>query len=470
MPFLLGARSATYPAQAQGAQVSITFVQKSDLSKPRPEAKRALVLAGGAISGGAFKVGGLLALSRCLRGFKITDFDMYLGLSAGAFLAAPLSAGIEPHELVQALRGSEGRITKFNYLDFYQPNWREFVGRPARFLRDMATVGPALPLALIKMIPRRQSELRARAKAFLDDPSVSNAQALFEPIVEDLAKGPFKGKGHYMPAGVFDNRGIESYIRKNLERNDIPNDFRALKLATGKSLYIGATNVNTAQTAMFGHDEDHSATISQAVQASTAIPGFFRPASIGPTGAEQDYMDACVQKTANISTVKSKGAELIICYNPFRPFVNYRSRPGSSDRQSLSDLGMGAVLNQAFRAMLHSRLRLGIDKLRLDQSFHGDCILIEPAETDSRFFDINPLAFWKRAEAAAHGYQSVKTSIERHSDQLSQILGAYGIDMDLAGMEDEFGAIQDAPSASDMLDVMEKPTSNPGLRLVVGAS
>jgi len=451
--------------------VSITFVQKSDLSKPRPQARRALVLAGGAISGGAFKVGGLLALSRCLKQFRVTDFDMYQGLSAGAFLAAPLCAGIEPHELVQALRGSEGRITKFNYMDFYQPNWREFVGRPARFVRDMASAGPAVPLALAKMIPRRQAELRARAKAFLDQPTISHAEALFEPIVDDLAKGPFKGKGHYMPAGLFDNRGIEAYIRKNLERNDIPNDFRQLKLSTGKSLYIGATNVNTAQTAMFGHDEDHSVSISQAVQASTAIPGFFRPARIGPEGAEQDYMDACVQKTANISTVVQKDAELIICYNPFRPFVNYRSRPGSSDRQSLADLGLGAVLNQAFRAMLHSRLRLGIDKLRLDQNFHGDCILIEPAETDSRFFDINPLAFWKRAEAAAHGYQSVKTSIERHSDQLSKILNAYGIEVDLTGMEDEFGAIQDARTAGDMLDVMEKsPETHAGLRLVVGAS
>ena len=33
---------------------------------------------------------------------------IYLGLSAGAFLAAPMSAGVQPHELVQALRGAAG--------------------------------------------------------------------------------------------------------------------------------------------------------------------------------------------------------------------------------------------------------------------------------------------------------------------------------------------------------------------------
>lgn len=449
--------------------MGITIVQKSDLSKPRPEAKRALVLAGGAISGGAFKLGGLLALNRYLQNFRVTDFDMYLGLSAGAFLAAPLTAGIEPHELIKAVRGSSGRITQFRYMDFYVPNWREFVGRPARFISDMTSAVPRIPLSLMRTLPRRSTELRQRAKAFLAEPNLGNAEALFEPIVADLAKGPFKDRGGYWPSGIFDNRGIEAYMRRNLERNDIPNDFRQLKLLTGKSLYIGATNVNTAQGATFGHDEDHTVTISQAVQASTAIPGFFRPARIGPPGAEQDYMDACVRKTANISTTVRKGAELIICYNPFRPFVNYRHRPGTSGRRSLADLGVGAVLNQAFRTMLHSRLHVGIEKLKLDQDFQGDCILIEPAETDARFFDINPLAFWRRAEAAAHGYQSVKTSIERHHPALKNLLGAYGIEVDLTGMEGEYEAIQDARTASEKLDLME--ASRPertGLRLVAG--
>ncbi|MEE2779499.1 MAG: patatin-like phospholipase family protein [Myxococcota bacterium] len=449
--------------------MGITLVQKSDLSKPRPKARRALVLAGGAISGGAFKVGGLLALNRFFRNFRVTDFDIYMGVSAGAFLAAPLSSGVEPHELVAALRGSEGRVTKFSYLDFYLPNWREMLGGPARFTMDMATASPLVPLTLLRMLPQRRKDLMERASAFLKRPGLDTAETLFEPILDDLARGPFKGKGGYMPSGVFDNRGIEAYLRKNLERMDLPNDFRQLKLSTGKSLYITATNLNTAQGTIFGHDEDHSVTVSQAVQASTAIPGFFRPARIGPPGAEQDYLDACVRKTANISNAVRKGAELIICYNPFRPFVNYRHRPGSSGRRSVADMGIGAVLNQAFRTMLHSRLRLGMEKLKMDPNFHGDCILIEPAETDARFFDINPLAFWRRAEAAAHGYQSVKSSIERHYEPLKQILNAYDIDVDLKGMEGEFEAIRDARTPGEKLDVMEKsrPEANE-LRLVVG--
>ncbi len=449
--------------------MGITIVQKSDLSRPRPEARKALVLAGGAISGGAFKVGGLLSLNRFLRNFSVNDFDAFVGVSAGAFLAAPLSAGVQPWELVQTLRGSPGRLTKFRYRDFYTPNWREFVGRPAHAVADLARITPRVPLALLRMIPRRRRQLEERARIFLDDPGLHTAEALFEPLVEELDKGLLSDTGGYIPSGIFDNQRIADYVAENLARNDFPNDFRQLKLMTGKSLYVVATNLNSAQGVVFGHDEDHTVTISEAVQASSAIPGFFRPARIGPPGLQQDYMDAGVRKTANISTAVQHGAELVVCYNPFRPFVNFRFRPGAGRGRSLADLGIGAVLNQAFRTMLHSRLRLGIEKLRLDESFRGDCILIEPAETDARFFNINPIAFWKRAEAAAHGYQSVKTSLEKHFEPLREIFAAYGIQVDLEAMESEFARIRAARGASAKLDIMEgsRPRRS-GLRLLRG--
>ena len=394
---------------------------------------------------------------------------MYVGISAGAFLAAPLSTGVTPQELVQAIRGSEGRISKFSYLDFYYPNWREFASRPAKLLRNSAMVGPVVAMTLAKLIPRRHRQLRELAAEFLRAPGLETASALTEPVLEEMARSPYFKPGGYLPSGVFDNRRIERYVRTNLEKNGFPNDFRKHKLSTGKSLYIVATNLNTAQRVVFGHDENHSVTISEAVQASTAIPGFFRPARVGPEGFQQDYMDAAVRKTANISSAVRHGAELIICYNPFRPFINYHYRPGAKGELSLADMGMGVVLNQAFRTMLHSRLRIGIEKLRMNDKFQGDCILIEPAETDARFFAMNPLAFWKRPEAAAHGYQSVKTSFVKNFETLKPILAAHGISCDLAGMEGEFAAIRKAKGASAKLDVMETPAPTAsGLRLVSG--
>src|SRR5262247_3238687 len=106
--------------------MGLTIVHKSDLSVRKRNPRVALVLAGGAVSGGAYKLGGLKALDDFLVNRKTTDFDIYVGLSAGAFLAAPLAGGITPPEMLRSLEGSSEELTQFGLLDFYQLNYREF--------------------------------------------------------------------------------------------------------------------------------------------------------------------------------------------------------------------------------------------------------------------------------------------------------------------------------------------------------
>ena len=84
--------------------------------------------------------------------------------------------------------------------------------------------------------------------------------------------------------------------RERLERLDLPNDFRAFERRTGKKLYISACDLDTAERAIFGSDENCEVTISQAVQASSALPLFYRPARINGI----DYIDGGVRNTANI--------------------------------------------------------------------------------------------------------------------------------------------------------------------------
>ena len=90
------------------------------------------MLAGGAVSGGAFKVGGLKALNDFLVERKITDMDIYVGLSAGAILGASLAAGITPDEMIKVLDGTSTRLDQLRPFDFYHPNWAEFASRPAQ--------------------------------------------------------------------------------------------------------------------------------------------------------------------------------------------------------------------------------------------------------------------------------------------------------------------------------------------------
>ena len=53
--------------------MGLTLIRKSDGQRPVANPTVALVLAGGAITGGAFKVGGLKALNDFLVDRKITD-------------------------------------------------------------------------------------------------------------------------------------------------------------------------------------------------------------------------------------------------------------------------------------------------------------------------------------------------------------------------------------------------------------
>ncbi len=419
--------------------MSISIIQKSDLSRPKRHPRVALVLAGGAISGGAFKLGGLLALDRYLVNRKVTDFDIYVGLSAGAFIGAFLAGGMPLEELLKGIDGTSARIDQLKFYDFYWPAWSEWARRAGRAGKDLVTVGPRLVWSLLRYLSGNREAVRRQIAAIVGEPSYTSLERLIGPLVTEIGNDVgLPHLGRYIPAGFFDNSRIEAYVRRNLTRNHIPNDFRLLYRQRGVALYITATNLNTARGVVFGHDADHTVSISEAVQASTAIPGFYTP----PRIRGEEYLDAAVRKTANASLARHKGADLIILYNPLRPFMNrnrYQLKPTVA---SLSDLGMGTILNQTIRTLLQTRLYLGLEKLRFDPGFNGDVIVIEPTETDAEFFSINPLAFWNRAKAAAQGYQSVRRALEQNHEEVQRILAAYGMDCDLSGLAADFETLR----------------------------
>ncbi|MCA9509338.1 MAG: patatin-like phospholipase family protein [Myxococcales bacterium] len=382
----------------------------------------ALVLAGGAVSGGAFKVGGLKALDDFLVGRRVNDLDLYVGLSAGSVLAVPLAAGITPNEMVHVLDGTSRRFRQLRPLDFYHPNLRELVSRPASFAWAMATHGPRLGAEVARSLPELPGALAGAWSGMLRRPGYASFERLVTDLVRHVAPSrELPSIADHIPSGLFDSAGLERWLRTNLERIRIPNDFRGFAERTGRDLFVCACNLDTAQRVVFGPGASEQATVSQAVQASTALPGFYKPARIGAV----DYVDGGVRHTANIDVAIERGADLVICYNPFRPFVNDVEREGSF----LSDRGLRLVLNQTFRTLLHSRLELGIQRYLNDHRFQGDIVLLEPTERDARFFALNPLAFWRRGEALQHGFESVWATIDRNFEELADVLGGYGLEM-----------------------------------------
>src|SRR5215472_13603768 len=110
--------------------MGLTIVHKSDLTARKRNPRVALVLAGGAVTGGAYKLGGLKALDDFLVNRKTTDFDIYVGLSAGSFLAAPLASSVTPPEMLRSLEGVSEDFTYLSPFDFYKLNLGEFVRKP----------------------------------------------------------------------------------------------------------------------------------------------------------------------------------------------------------------------------------------------------------------------------------------------------------------------------------------------------
>ncbi len=411
--------------------MGLTLIRKGDGTRPKRDPRIALVLAGGAVSGGAFKVGGLKALDDFLVGRKVADFDLYLGLSAGSILAVSLASGITPDEMIKVLEGTSARMGQLRPVDFYNPNWREFLARPAKLAYDLLSYLPTVSGDLVRGLPGLPDALGPTLREFVKEPGYTTAEAVAMALIEHVSpKREVPSVTNHIPSGLFDNVSLERWLRRNLDRIGMPNDFRAFERKRGRQLYVSACDLDTAERVVFGADENAEVSISQSVQASTALPLFYKAARINGI----DYIDGGVRHTANIDVAIEKGADLIVCYNPFRPFLNrIDAADGNasyfSDGRYLSDRGMKVVLNQVFRTLLHSRLKLGVQRYLADDRFQGDIVLLEPREQDAQFFALNPLAFWKRSEAVQHGFESVRRTIEQNFDQLRSVFARYGLDL-----------------------------------------
>jgi predicted acylesterase/phospholipase RssA len=401
------------------------LIQRSTGHPPPRNPKIALVLAGGAISGGAFKVGGLKALDDCLGERGVSRFDIYVGLSAGAFLATALAGGLSPDEAIGILDGSSSRFSQMRPTDFYRPNVSEMVSRPAVFGARLAGYLPGLLLDLASVLPDLPGRLAPKVRRLYRSPSYTNLERLLMQVLEEVSpKRTLPPLGTILPSGAFHNDALERWLGRNIRGIGMPNDFAELYRETGRRLFVTATNLDTAERVVFGPDDDHGVTISQAVQASSALPGFFKPARVNGV----DYVDGGIRRTANIDVAIEQGADLVICYNPFRPFLNIVDRPGSSRPRYLANRGLMAIISQVFRTLLHTRLALGLQTYLHDTRFRGDIVVIEARETDEEFFDVNPLAFWKRQDAIQHGFDSVRATLLDHADVLAPVLERYGLE------------------------------------------
>ena len=96
-------------------------------------------------------------------------------------------------------------------------------------------------------------------------------------------------------------------------------------------------------------------------------------------------------------------------------------------------------------------------------------MLLEPREQDADFFAINPLAFWKRADAIRDGFESVRVTIEQNYDALADVFSRYGLRMDRRAAQRRAARLRQSRGwrVSDREGEPESPS--PALRVVTAS-
>ena len=79
----------------------------SGRSRPK-RSKTALVLGGGGFTGGVYEIGALRALDLLTVNRTVNDFDVYVGTSAGSFVASLAANGVTPEEMMRVANGGAG--------------------------------------------------------------------------------------------------------------------------------------------------------------------------------------------------------------------------------------------------------------------------------------------------------------------------------------------------------------------------
>ena len=304
-------------------------------SKLKSKKKIGLVLSGGGIKAAAFHIGVCMALRE--KGFKFAggtkdqvarsmpDDDpktirVYVGSSAGAFVASILAAGYSIESLISAFEVG--------------------VGQKSRYSEDLSS--HLRPIGYRDLFNLNGSGILASL------PNALFAKSLVSGGFETLLKDKFKING------LFTTSKIEAYLRQHALSH---NEFSQL----GVELFIVSTQLNHARKVIFGNfpetfKTEHTkfvnyAKISEAVAASTSLPPVYAPYGIKrPDGKKMYFFDGEIRDTLSTHVAADHGADLVISSYSVQPYL-YTEEIGS-----LHKFGIPAIMNQALYQVLQQKI------------------------------------------------------------------------------------------------------------------
>ena len=312
--------------------------------------KVGLVLGAGGVLGGAWLTGGLHALAT-ETGWDPSSADYVVGTSAGSMIGSLLAAGVPPWFMVAHSAGEsfDGLI--------------DARGRPAaeadrsagatfRLHRGAPPIGPGS----WKLIARSLiAPHRSRPGAFV---------------------------AGWLPRGFISNEPLKDTVRRVVSRG----------WTEHTNHWVIACDYADGHRVAFGRAGAPACDLPDAVAASCAIPGFYRPVDIGG----RRYVDGGLWSTSNLDVLRNEGLDLVVCLNPT-----------SSLHPPLAWNPVEQVASVFRRG---SGRRLGWEARKLRQA-GTELVLIQPTREDLDVMGVNLMSTRRRHEVIETAIRTVREQL-----------------------------------------------------------
>ena len=320
------------------------------------------MLGAGGVLGGAWLVGGLSALAR------ETDWDPgsadhIVGTSAGSMVGSLVAAGVPPWfmvahsrgEVFDGLAGPDGRPAE---------DADRAAGASFRLHRGLPAIGPG------------------------------SLRMAFTALSNPLRHTPLQMVAGWLPSGFVSTDSLKEVVTRA-----VPGDW-----VEHPNYWAVACDYESGRRTPFGRLGSPRAHIGDAVAASCAIPGFYRPVKIG----RRRYVDGGVCSVANMDLVAGRGLDLVICLNP----LTSRSEGRGGSRGGVTAVATGAVnevldfLPSLTRRASRGRLEREERKVR---RFGTEVVIIEPTAEDHAAMGRN----WMSVERRQHVIDTAEETVAK---------------------------------------------------------
>jgi NTE family protein len=327
--------------------------------------KVGLVLGAGGVLGGAWLVGGLSALAR------ETDWDpgsadQIVGTSAGSMIGALVAGGVPPWfmvahsrgEVFDGLAGPDGRPAA---------DADRSAGANFRLHRGLPVIGPG------------------------------SLRMAFTALSNPLRHTPLQMVAGWLPPGFVSTDSLKEVVNRA-----VPGDW-----VEHPNYWAVACDYETGRRTPFGRLGSPRAQIADAVAASCAIPGFYRPVRIGG----RRYVDGGVCSVSSLDLVAGRGFDLVICLNP----LTSRSE-GQSHSRGVGGLA-GSAINGALDFLPSITRRASRGRLEREERkvrrFGTEVVIIEPTAEDHAAMGHNWMSSERRQDVIDTAEETVARQLAK---------------------------------------------------------